>query len=170
MSARRSMAKSKHATERAVLKALDAKSPNEVRRALVSALRTVAAPEYGSAVGQLFLAGKVDAAEHTAAKKWAELCERYSKVTGAPRVTNAALERRVHTNGHAVLPPGADHHDRAIVTAMSEAAAALASAGPTAAAVTRRVVEQDAWLRSVDEHTRLHAGLSALAQHWRLTR
>jgi hypothetical protein len=100
-------------------------SPLELRR-LAGHARLEA---FGTPVGQLLLFGKLDAAQYSAALRWAKLAARYRLAVEAPRIPRSAgLERIGSRSVGAAAAPG-DAVDKAVIDRFLAARGVLLARG-----------------------------------------
>jgi hypothetical protein len=147
-------------------------SPAAVRRLRDAALAKMTDQRWGSSLGQLYLAGKLDEALLLAGERWAELAEQYYAAINAPRgARSACLER-----GSLAASPDPDSeagrrhavHDRGVIRKMLEAHGCLTAAGLLGERIVRAVCERNESAPAF-ELVNLERGLGLLADFWRLT-
>lgn len=154
-------------------------APAKVRRLRDAAWRRTEDVRYGSELGRVNLAqqfkkGKlvagIDDTMYAAGVKWAETVADYHQAIAALPLKSAALERGAKSE-----PPSPDsargvvmaRRERLVIERMKNAYAALLAAGGVS--IVRAVVENDqacGWF----EMQMLRHALTALAEHWNLSR
>lgn len=149
-------------------------SPGEAKRLRDAALRGMAAPEWGTALGRLFLEDKIEAMHYEAGKKWLRTVEAWHEAIGAPPPRPPAQAFDAGRGKDREPDPDteagqrrAEQHRRAI-RAMEAAQEALIGAGKLAEAMVKRVVETDADITLPNDLASLRHGLYWLAGHWGL--
>jgi hypothetical protein len=144
-------------------------SPTEIRRYWVRAAGSARLEAFGTPVGQLLLLAKINETEYSAARAWAKLAARYRLAIESPsRSKSAGLERIGSRSIGAAAAPG-DAVDRAVIDKFLTARNVLLARGwPVERAVSQCCEELGRAPVGHEELMRLHAGLSALAQLWRL--
>lgn len=128
-------------------------------------------PEWGTELGRLFLAHKITPEQFAAGKRWASLAARYAQAICAPSPNPPSLNIG---QGRAGAPIDVDtdegqaeakRHQKA-VSAYLAAQESLDGRGTSA---IRTIVEANEALSGHQQLLDLMAGLSTLADHWRLT-
>lgn len=156
---------------RSVEAIIDASPPNEARRLRDAACAGMAAPEWGTELGRLFLAGKIGPRLFETGKRWAGLVAAYHHATGAPpEAPNASVfaqsgkRRDADPDSEAGLRQVT--RERQIIAATEEALAILSACGRGRERAVRAVCEHN--IAPVGERgmTNLLIGLGFLAQHW----
>lgn len=156
---------------RSVETAIDARPPAEVRRLRDAASSGMAAPEWGTELGRLFLAGKIGPKLFETGKRWARLSSAYHQATGAP-LEAPATAAFFKTPSNREADPDSDEgrkqakRDRNIVSAAEEALAILVSAGHRKERAVRLVCERNETPSGENGLSDLIIGLGWLAQHW----
>ncbi len=148
-------------------------APNEIRRLRDAALRGLRDPEWGTELGRLYLEAAITAAMYAAGKRWREQAAEYRQAIGVFPVRSASLERGSH--GHDIDPDSEEGQKQAQREANGAerffaAHAALTSAGVVAESVVSRICEEDGMLCGWVDRQSLRKGLSALVDHYNLTR
>ena len=148
-------------------------APTEVRRLRDAALRGMRDPEWGTELGRLYLEGALTGAQYAAGKRWREEASDYRQAIGVFPVRSAALQRGSHS--HDVDPESEEGQkqatrDRNGAERFFAAHSYLASVGNLAETVVRRICEEDEAPCGFAEHQALRKGLTALANHYNLTR
>ena len=148
-------------------------APTEVRRLRDAALRGMRDPEWGTELGRLYLEGALTGALYASGKRWREEAAEYRQSIGVFPVRTASLERGSH--GHDTDPDSEEGQNQAArerngAERFFAAHARLASVGGLAETVVRRVCEEDQAACGFVEHKALRRGLSALVDHYNLTR
>jgi hypothetical protein len=160
---------------RAITRSAPEFAPTEVKRLRDAALAGMQNPEWGSELGRLLLAGKLEPELYAAGQHWAECAMRYRQALDAPRPSPppASLEPK---SPAAAVDPATDAGQRqtardvAAIAALKEAHAALRMAGVLAERVVRRVCEHEEAVCGTGEFVALRRGLLALALFWGMTR
>jgi hypothetical protein len=144
-------------------------SPLEIRRYWAKAAGEARLEAFGSPVGQLLLAGKLDEGQYSAARKWNKLAARYRLAIEAPRGPRTrALERRGSRSVGAASAPG-DDVDRAVVVRFHVARSVLLGRGwQVERAVATCCEELGATPAGYEQLMQLREGLGALVQHWKI--
>ena len=160
---------------RAITRSAPEFAPTEVKRLRDAALAGMQNPEWGSELGRLLLAGKLEPELYAAGQHWAECATRYRQALDAPRPTPPPARFEPKTPTAAVDPTSAagqqqTAHEVAAIAALQEAHAALRTAGVLAERVVRRVCEHDEAVCGTGEFVALRRGLLALALFWGMTR
>ncbi len=156
-------------------------SPNEARRLRDAAARGVAAPEWGSELGRLFLAGSIDGAAYEAGKMWGRLINQWYRAIGAcrpyPSQGPIAFLGTVRALDDGEDPPVDSKEGkriladrRKVIRRMQEAHAVLVGAGMLAEAAVRGVCEANECSSAIYGLDNLVRGLDWLAKHWGLTK
>ncbi len=148
-------------------------SPTEARRLRDAAFRGLRDAEWGTELGRLCLEGSITWEMYGAGKRWREASADYRQAIGVFPVRSAALERGSH--GHDADPDSEGGQNQAArerngAERFFAAHARLASVGGLAETVVRRVCEEDQAACGFVEHKALRRGLSALVDHYNLTR
>jgi hypothetical protein len=148
--------------------------PAAVKRLRDAAMSGMADPEWGSAAGRLFLAGKISTVQYAAAKRWAERVEKYHHAINAPPPNPRALVIGGASHGNPPDPDSEEGRKRAAketqaVTDFKAAHGVLCAAGMISEAVVRNVCERDAYPAGQLELEAAQRGLLWLAQFWGLT-
>ena len=150
-------------------------APTEVKRLRDAALAGMQNPEWGSELGRLLLAGKVEPELYAAGQHWAERATRYRHALDAPRPNPPPARFEPKSPAAAVDPASAAGQKQtareiAAIGALQEAHAALRTAGVLAERVVRRVCEHDEAVCGTSEFVALRRGLLALALFWGMMR
>ena len=150
-------------------------APTEVKRLRDAALAGMQNPEWGSELGRLLLAGKVEPELYAAGQHWAECATRYRHALDAPRPNPPPARFEPKSPAAAVDPASAAGQKQtareiAAIGALQEAHAALRTAGVLAERVVRRVCEHDEAVCGTGEFVALRRGLLALALFWGMMR
>ena len=150
-------------------------APTEVKRLRDAALAGMQNPEWGSELGRLLLAGKVEPELYAAGQHWAECATRYRHALDAPRPNAPPARFEPKSPAAAVDPASAAGQKQtarevAAIVALQEAHAALRTAGVLAERVVRRVCEHDEAVCGTSEFVALRRGLLALALFWGMMR
>jgi len=146
-------------------------APTEVKRLRDAALAGMQNPEWGSELGRLLLAGKLEAELYAAGQHWAECATRYRQALDAPRPNPPPARFEPKSPAAAVdLASTAGQkqtaREVAAIEALREAHAAMRTAGVLAERVVRRVCEHDEAVCGTGEFVALRRGLFALALFW----
>jgi hypothetical protein len=150
-------------------------APTEVKRLRDAALAGMQNPEWGSELGRLLLAGRLEAELYAAGQHWAECATRYRQALDAPR-PNPPSARFEPKNPAAAMDPASAAGQKqtarevAAIEALREAHAALRTVGVLAERVVRRVCEHDEAVCGTGEFVALRRGLLALALFWGMMR
>lgn len=141
-------------------------APTLVRRILNSAIKTANNPLLGSALGRHRLADQIDSDQLAAGMHFAEIVASWHRVQGLPLPfpKTASLQQGLGKSLSGETPP---HIVEATGKAYRNAMRALNAAGRSAARVVASVAILD---RSTIDHGALCAGLTALSNHFRLTK
>jgi hypothetical protein len=156
---------------RAAEYAIDTTSPTAARRLRDAALRGMAAPEWGTELGRLFLVGELTAPEYVAGKRWATTVKRYHEAIDAGVV---ALVGGVHASAGSEPDPDSAEGRRRLkrarqaVAEMHAALTVLERVGKAALAAVRHVTEQNRADLGWSGLIALRNGLAALVAHWGL--
>jgi hypothetical protein len=144
-------------------------SPLEIRRFWVKAAGSARLEAFGTPVGQLLLAGKIDEAQYSAARHWNRLASRYRLAIESPRgPKSVGLERIGSSSVGAAATPG-DAIDKAVIDRFLAARSVLLAQGwPVERTVSQCCEELGRAPVGHEELMRLSEGLSALAKLWRL--
>jgi hypothetical protein len=150
-------------------------APTEVKRLRDAALAGMQNPEWGSELGRLLLAGKLEAELYAAGQHWAECATRYRQALDAPRPNPPPARFEPKSPAAAVDPASAAGQKQtareiAAIGALQEAHSSLRTAGVLAERVVRRVCEHDEAVCGTGEFVALRRGLLALAMFWGMTR
>jgi hypothetical protein len=150
-------------------------APTEVKRLRDAALAGMQNPEWGSELGRLLLAGKLEAELYAAGQHWAECATRYRQALDAPRPNPPPARFEPKSPAAAVDPASAAGQKQtareiAAIGALQEAHVALRTAGVLAERVVRRVCEHDEAVCGTGEFVALRRGLLALALFWGMMR
>jgi hypothetical protein len=156
---------------RAITRSAPQFAPTEVKRLRDAALAGMQNPEWGSELGRLLLAGKVEPELYAAGQRWAECATRYRHALDAPRPNPSPARFEPKSPAAAVDPASAlgqkqTAREVAAIGALQEAHAALRTAGALAERVVRRVCEHDEAVCGTGEFVALRRGLLALALFW----
>lgn len=148
-------------------------SPAAIKRLADCAINGIADAAYGTLLGRLYLEGRLSAAQFAAGQRFDRLTRHYLRAIAAPRpdplsigLDDGPRSAELDPDSPAGREQMADH--RAIVAAMGEARAVLAGCGKGAEAAVRGLCEASELPAGWSGHNALAAGLSALAEHWRL--
>jgi hypothetical protein len=146
-----------------------------VKRLRDAALAGMQNPEWGSELGRLLLAGKLETELYAAGQHWAECATRYRHALDAPRPNPPPARFEPKSPTAAVDPASAAGREQtareiAVIAALQEAHAALRTAGALAERVVRRVCEHDEAVCGTGEFVALRRGLLALALFWGMMR
>ena len=160
---------------RAITRSAPQFAPTEVKRLRDAALAGMQNPEWGSELGRLLLAGKVEPELYAAGQHWAERATRYRHALDAPRPNPPPARFEPKSPAAAVDPASAlgqkqTAREVAAIGALQEAHAALRTAGVLAERVVRRVCEHDEAVCGTSEFVALRRGLLALALFWGMMR
>ena len=160
---------------RAITRSAPQFAPTEVKRLRDAALADMQNPEWGSELGRLLLAGKVEPELYAAGQHWAERATRYRHALDAPRPNPPPARFEPKSPAAAVDPASAlgqmqTAREVAAIVALQEAHAALRTAGVLAERVVRRVCEHDEAVCGTSEFVALRRGLLALALFWGMMR
>lgn len=149
-----------------------AMAPAAIRRLRDAALAGMAAPEWGTELGLMYLRQEVDAPLYEAGRRWARLATEAQRATGAPvHVGSGGNLERGHDRRPDPETPAGRHEaerDRAIVADANAALHALDAAGQGPRKAVIRVCQDNRPAIGPEERNFLLAGLAALARHWRL--
>jgi hypothetical protein len=150
-------------------------APAAIKRLTESAIRGVADAAYGTPLGRLYLDGHLSEAQFAAGRHFDRLARRYVQAIAAPRpdpranVLDATLRSaEIDPDSEAGRRQSTEH--QAAVAAMEAARAVLAHCGKGTEAAVRSLCEARELPVGWSGHNALAAGLSALADHWRLHR
>jgi hypothetical protein len=160
---------------RAVARSAPEYAPTEVKRLRDAALAGMQSPEWGSELGRLLLAGKLEPELYAAGQRWAECATRYRQALDAPRPNPPAAGFEPKSRATALDPASSAGQKQtareiAAIGALQEAQAALRAAGVLAERVVRRVCEHDEAVCGTNELVALQRGLLALALFWGMMR
>jgi len=160
---------------RAVTRSAPQFAPTEVKRLRDAALAGMQNPEWGSELGRLLLASKVEPELYAAGQHWAERATRYRHALDAPRPNPPPARFEPKSPAAAVDPASAlgqmqTAREVPAIVALQEAHAALRTAGVLAERVVRRVCEHDEAVCGTSEFVALRRGLLALALFWGMMR
>jgi hypothetical protein len=157
---------------RAGREATGALAPAAVRRLRDAALAGMAAPEWGTELGLMYLRQEIEASLYEAGRRWARLAAEAQRATGAPAHVGSGgnLERMRDRQPDPETPAGQREaeRDRAILADTKAALAALEGAGAAPLKAVKQVCEGNRPAIGIADRTALRAGLDALALHWRL--
>ncbi|WP_143062067.1 hypothetical protein [Faunimonas pinastri] len=150
----------------------EACTPGQAKRLRDAALLGMAAPEWATEIGRLFLARRLTPEQYEAGKRWGRLASATRKALAAPKPVAKAASL---FGGGSIREPDPDSDEglelakseRKILADMDAAKAALGEGAP-AAAVRACCEENEVPVGSLGIHNLL-AGLDALAEHWGLT-
>jgi hypothetical protein len=141
-------------------------SPAEVTRLRDAALNGMRDPVWGSMLGWLFLAGKINAVQFAAGKHWNELAADYARATLAPRHPRTAnLDPKGGTPADPDSAQGRREARRQVLTVedYEEALNVLKRLGGPVLAIVIDICEGGRVPGGVAELQHLKRGLSALA-------
>jgi hypothetical protein len=126
--------------------------------------------QLGTPVGRLMVFGKIDAAQYSAARRWARLAARYRQALEAPRQPrNAGLERIPGSRSVGAAAAPGDAVDRAVIDKFLAARGALLARGWAVERTVSQCCEELGRAPvGYEELMRLREGLSALARLWRV--
>jgi hypothetical protein len=160
---------------RAITRGTPQFAPTEVKRLRDAALAGMQNPAWGSELGRLLLAGRLEPELYAAGQHWAECATRYRQALDAPRPSPPPARFEPKSPAVAVDPASAAGQKQtarevAAIGALREAHAALRAAGVQAERVVRRVCEYDEAVCGTSEFVALQRGLLALALLWGMTR
>ena len=148
-------------------------APAAIKRLTDCAINGVADEAYGTVLGRLYLEGRLSAAQFAAGQRFDRLTRRYLQAIAAPRpdprsigLDDGPRSADIDPDSRAGREQTEDH--RATIAAMGAARAILAGCGKTAEAAVRGLCEASELPAGWSGHSALTAGLSALAEHWRL--
>lgn len=149
-------------------------APARVKRLLDAALAEMGDPEWGTAIGRLYIRQKITAPMYAAGKRWVERADKYHHAIGAPPPNPKALSFEGHQHGNPPDPDseeGKKHAKRDIdaVTDFLAAHAVLIAAGMLAEAMVRNTCERDIQPDDYEQLLALNRGLLWLADYWGLT-
>ena len=157
---------------RAGREATGALAPAAVRRLRDAALAGMAAPEWGTELGLMYLRQEIEAALYEAGRRWSRLAAEVQRASGAPGHVGSGgnLERTYDRQPDPETPAGQREaeRDRTILADAKAALTALEGAGPAALRAVRQVCEENRPAIGPTDRAALLAGLEALALHWRL--
>jgi hypothetical protein len=157
------------AEARALDRLLDAQSPAAATRLRDLALREIAAPEYGSEIGRLFITNKISAAQYEAGKRWAILVQCYYRALGTrPDPPSSAWLGRIRSYAHLAAPESESGLKRVVVKTYDDALAALRDYAPNSERIVRACCERDAPLTTAEQLEKLRRGLNAFAAFFRV--
>lgn len=150
-------------------------APSAIKRLTECAIRGVADAAYGTPLGRLYLEGRLSAAQFAAGRRFDRLTRAYRQAIAAPRPDprSNALEvgpRSVDIDPESFVGHRQQAEHRASVAAMEEARAVLASCGKAVESTVRDLCEARELPAGWSGQNALCAGLTALAEHWHLTR
>ena len=147
--------------------------PTETRRLFDAAASGLRDPIWGSMLARCHLAGKINASEFSAGKKWCELTAEYAVACQCPREPRtAAFDARGGTPADPDSATGqreAKRHARASA-AFVEGKHALRLAGSNAEAAVEQICIRDFVPAGFQELELLRTGLQALSSWWSSTR
>lgn len=158
---------------RASQSAVDAVSPSEAKRLMDAAIAGMRGPEWGTEIGRLYLAGKIDAVTFEAGKRWGRLVVAYHRALGAkppyPRtMTFDRVDPSPEPDTESNEGKRRDGESRSIIGDMREAHAVLIGAGMMAERAVRSVCEENEVPAGIIGIDNLKRGLEWLATHWGL--
>ncbi len=166
---------------RATRDGIGAVSPAEAHRLRAAALAGMRDPEWGTEVGRLFLADKIDGALFEAGKRWGRLVIRYQRAVGAPKPwpkgqdfnrTAPSLEPDEplpDTEAGRKKLEELEKARRDTIDEMRDAHASLIGAGMLAERAVRSTCEANEVPVGAQGLESLKRGLEWLALHWGLT-
>jgi len=150
-------------------KDLELLSPTETRRLLDAAAAGLRDQPWGTAVGQLYIDGRITSSQFAAAKRWAAIVADYSIACRSPPAPRALS---FDTPGGSPIDPDSEkgererlRHERATALYL-EGRHALHLAGLEAERVVDHVCARDQALAGFYELSALRAGLQALSTLW----
>ena len=145
-------------------------SPLEILRLAVDLSSRSRMEHFGTPVGRLLIAGKIEVSQYAAARAWDRLAARYLAAIRAPAPSppSARLEA---ARGRSIQPDDVRQAvDRIVQARFSDALGLLNQGGAERTRIVRQVCEGTGrYPVGYEEILLLRAGLSALARHWRLT-
>jgi len=157
---------------RAGREASGAMAPAAVRRLRDAALAGMAAPEWGTELGLMYLRQEIEAPLYEAGRRWSRLAAEAQRAAGAPAHVGSGgnLERTRDRQPDLDTPAGQHEtdRDRAILADARSALAALEGAGVEPRKAVQRVCEGNSPAIGIADRSALMTGLQALALHWRL--
>lgn len=158
---------------RAAASDMKACSPGEVKRLRDAALAGMAAQEWGTELGRLFLAGKIGAPLFEAGKRFTVLLADYRVATGAPSPSAKAASYFRGGQSHPVDPDSEDGKKEAArhvktVASMSEVHAVLIGAGKLPEHAVMSVCGYDEAPVGETGLIALNDGLLWIAKYWGL--
>lgn len=153
-------------------------SPAEAYRLRQAALIGMRSPEWGSELGRLYLAEKIESSQYEAGKSWRVVVEQYRQAVGAPspHPRGQKYERASPATLPDDPPLGTRAGDRLLrirklmIDRMIDAQEVLIAAGRDELRQIRATVEDEQ--APVGHHSLLilRSGLTALSIHWGLTK
>jgi hypothetical protein len=153
-------------------------SPLELHRLAGDLSSRARLEQFGTPVGRLLIAGKIEASHYAAARAWDRLAARYLAAIRAPAPSPPSTRLEPPGISAGTTPgrmiPGADDIrqavDRIAQARFSDALRLLNQGGVERTRIVRQVCEGNGcYPVGYQELLLLRAGLSALARHWRLT-
>jgi hypothetical protein len=157
---------------RAGREATGAIAPAAVRRLRDAALAGMAAPEWGTELGLMYLRQEIEAPLYEAGRRWTKLAAEAQRAADAPShvASGGNLDRAPDRRPDPETQAGRREAERdgAILADHRSARKALDDAGAAARRAVLRVCESDRPAIGHAEREDLRAGLAALARHWRL--
>ncbi|MCC6737366.1 MAG: hypothetical protein IT534_14735 [Bauldia sp.] len=157
---------------RAGREATRAVAPAAVRRLRDAALAGMAAPEWGTELGLMYLRQEIAAPLYEAGRRWSRLAAEAERAAGAPGhvASGGNLDRAPDRRPDAETEAGRREaeRDKSILADRRSAGRALEAAGAAARGAVMRVCETNRPAVGAGERADLAAGLAALARHWRL--
>jgi hypothetical protein len=148
-------------------------APAQVKRLRDAALANMANPEWGTALGRLFLTNEIDGACYEAGKRWAERASRYHlAIGGPPPLCAAPIEARSKSSSPDPDSLGGQNivrRDAAAISSFLAAHSVLIAAGADAERGVRALCERDENPVGRENLEATKKGLLWLAQFWNLT-
>jgi hypothetical protein len=149
-------------------------APAAIKRLTECAIRGVADAAFATPLGRLFLDGQLTATQYAAGRRFDRLIRNHTRALAAPPEPKSRgydydpRGPQIDPDSAAGQREVAEH--RAIVAAMDEAKAVLASCGKTTEKIVRGLCADGELPAGAAGRVTLSAGLDALADHWGLTR
>jgi hypothetical protein len=148
-------------------------APAQIKRLRDAALAGLQHEEWGSELGRLWLAGKIEAVLYMAGRRWSECVADYHAALSAPPPNPIAVplersSRAAAVDANSERGRALAKRERAAIRQFREAHAVLRSAGGLAERVVRSVCEQDQAPGGVHELQALEEGLRCLARSWHM--
>jgi hypothetical protein len=150
-------------------------APAAIKRLTDCAIRGIADSAYGTPLGRLYLEGYLTAAQFAAGRRFDSLLYQYLRAIAAPQPNP-----RSHLLDYGPPSPDIDPDSRlgrdemanhqAVVAAMREASSVLANCGKAVETAVRDLCEARELPAGWSGRRAVATGLSALAEHWHLTR